>query len=216
MSSINFEPWVGKSYATTGYKGKKILVLGESHYCKNELANGGRCYPLCKKEHMNNACFSQTQDVVHEAVYDYGGQLYLRCFIVLERAVTGKELSQQEREEFWQSVVFYNYVQYALPGPGQLPNNDYWGKSEKPFVEMLEKYMPDYIIVWGARLYNSLPKLGGHALKMKVSNEYTADVWAYLINGKNIQALKIYHPSMPRGKKWHFWHEVIDKFLNNI
>ena len=81
-------------------------------------------------------------------------------------------------------------------------------------MELLEKYTPDYIIVWGARLYIGLPDLGGHALKMKVSDEYTADVWAYPIKGKNIPALKINHPSMPRGKNWHFWHEVIDKFLN--
>ena len=214
MNSINFEPWVGKNHATTGYHGKKILVLGESHYCDKELAKGGRCYPTCKKEQMDKACFSQTHDVVQEAVYEYNGQPYLRCFVTLERAVTGKELSQQEREDFWQSVIFYNYIQYAVTRPGESPNNEYWGKSEKAFVELLEYYMPDYIIVWGARLYNGLPDLGGHALKLNVSDEYTADVWVYPIHGKNIPALKIYHPSMPRGKNWHFWHEVIAKYLD--
>lgn len=214
MSNINFKPWVGKYYQTSGYHGKRILVLGESHYCKQELSEGGRCYPFCKRELMNDACFSQTHVVVHNAVYDYKGNKELRCFITFERAVAGKELSQQEREEFWHSVVFYNYVQYALSGPGMSPNADHWGKSEKAFVELLEKYMPDYIIVWGARLYNKLPTLGGHASKMKVSDMYTADVKVYSINGKNIPALKIYHPSMPRGKNWDFWHEAIDTFLN--
>ena len=95
MSSINFEPWVGKNYSTTGYQGKKILVLGESHYCINELAKGGRCYPICKKEQMNNACFSFTQVVVRKAVYGYQGDPELRCFVTFERAVAGKELSQQ-------------------------------------------------------------------------------------------------------------------------
>ncbi len=215
MNNIIFEPWVGKNYATTGYQGKKILVLGESHYCINELAKGGRCYPICKKEQMNNACFSFTQVVVRKAVYGYQGDPELRCFVTFERAVAGKELSQQEREAFWEKVVFYNYVQYALPAPGISPNKEHLGKSQKLFLELLEKYMPDYIIVWGARLYNRLPECGGHALKLDVSNEYTADVWVYPINGKNIPALKIYHPSMPRGKNWHFWHEVIDIFLNN-
>ena len=33
MSKINFLPWVGEHYNTTGFAGKRILALGESHYC---------------------------------------------------------------------------------------------------------------------------------------------------------------------------------------
>ena len=43
MSNINFKPWIGKNYLTKGYQGKRILVLGESHYCSKELSEGGRC-----------------------------------------------------------------------------------------------------------------------------------------------------------------------------
>ena len=32
MEYVNFRPWIGKTYYTTGYEGKRILVLGESHY----------------------------------------------------------------------------------------------------------------------------------------------------------------------------------------
>ena len=73
MSHMNFKPWVGKNYQSTGYKGKRILVLGESHYCIKDLEQGGRCFPYCKKENMRNDCFSQTQDVVKEFVYEYNG-----------------------------------------------------------------------------------------------------------------------------------------------
>ena len=34
MASINFYPWIGKHYSTTGFAGKRILALGESHYCE--------------------------------------------------------------------------------------------------------------------------------------------------------------------------------------
>ena len=213
MSEINFKPWVGKDYLTNGYQGKRILVLGESHYCISELAEGGRCYPLCQKKQMDKACFCQTQAVVHEAVYEYGGQSYLHCFVSFERAVTGKVLTQAERVAIWESVMFYNYIQYALPAPRTSPNPEHWGKSEKAFMELLEKYSPDKIIVWGVRLYNGLPDLGGHEIKLKVSDEETTDVWMYNINGKDIPALKIHHPSAPTGKNWEYWHEVIGKFL---
>ena len=36
MSEINFIPWIGDNYLSKGYKGKRILVLGESHYCNGE------------------------------------------------------------------------------------------------------------------------------------------------------------------------------------
>ena len=213
MSEINFKPWVGKDYFTKGYQGQRILVLGESHYCKTELAEGGRCHPLCQKEKMDNACYDQTQDDVHAMVYNYEGYPFQQTFLCFERAVAGKVLPQKEREEFWESVMFYNYIQYALPAARINPNPEHWGKSEKAFVELLEKYSPDKIIVWGARLYNDLPDLGGHGLKLKVSDEETADVWVYNVNGKDIPALKIHHPSAPTGKNWEYWHEVIDDFL---
>lgn len=213
MSEINFKPWVGNHYLTKGYQGQRILVLGESHYCIKELVEGGRCYPICKKEIMNSECHHQTQDVVHEAVYDYCGQPYLRCFVSFERAMAGQVLTQEERVAFWESVMFYNYIQYALSAPRISPNPEYWGKSVKPFVELLEKYSPDKIIVWGVRLYNGLPELGGRGFKLELDDGDTADYWVYTINGKRIPALKIHHPSAPTGKNWDYWHKVISKFL---
>lgn len=214
MSSINFEPWVGKNYATIGYKGKKVLVLGESHYCSNELAQSGRCHPYCRKELMDGACRLQTCDVVREAVYDYGGQSYLRCFVSFERAVVGKVLTQEERENFWNSVMFYNYIQFAQSGPRVVPRPEHWAASENAFVELLNIYKPDYIIVWGVRLYLGLPDFGGRRSEIMIDDNKKADVWIYPINGREIPSLKIHHPSAPSGKKWHYWHEVIEKFFN--
>lgn len=102
MSNINFKPWVGDKYLTEGFHGKRILVLGESHYCKKELSEGGRCYPLCNKNNMYDECFTQTLDVVKRFVYEYNGKSYLQTFLCFERAVFGKELTQEEREYFWQ------------------------------------------------------------------------------------------------------------------
>ena len=32
-SNIFFQPFVGKDYANGGIFGKRIMILGESHYC---------------------------------------------------------------------------------------------------------------------------------------------------------------------------------------
>lgn len=190
MSDINFRPWVGKKYLTTGYKGKRILVLGESHYCMDQLAKNGRCYPYCRRMNMNENCFTQTERVVEEAAFNYNGYHYQQTFFRFERTVVGKELTKEEREEFWQSVVFYNYVQHAQNEPRKSPSAEHWGKSEKAFVEVLETYMPDYNIVWGTRLFKNLPKLGGKKYNLLIEAKVPAQYRLYTINGKQIPAFK--------------------------
>ena len=34
MNRVRLTPWIGEIYSTTGYAGKRILALGESHYCE--------------------------------------------------------------------------------------------------------------------------------------------------------------------------------------
>lgn len=196
MSCINYKPWVGKDY-NKGYRGKRILVLGESHYAPDGKID----------EEL-------TQWVVRDIAYEPGGQNYLATFTCFERAIAGRQMTQAERIEFWESVVFYNYLQFPTEGPRTTPNPEHWAKSADAFVELLEKYTPDYIIVWGVRLYNALPDLGGHGGVLRLENEDTADYWVYPIKGKEIPALKIHHPSAPTGREWEYWHKVIDKFIN--
>ena len=66
MEHVNFRPWIGKNYNTRGYKGNRILVLGESHYCQ-DLSNG-KC-SQCTKDNMHEWCLSFTEDVIHSFVY---------------------------------------------------------------------------------------------------------------------------------------------------
>ena len=212
MSNINFKPWVGKSYHL-GYNGKRLLVLGESHYCQKELAEGGRCHPECKKENMLDDCFSQTKDVIEDFVYNYCGDSYQQTFLCFERAVAGRELSQQEREHFWNSIMFYNYVQYSLAMPRTAPLPKHWVQSEQAFKELLHAYQPNYIIAWGVRLYDALPDWGGHAGRIQLTTGEREEYWIYSVEGKNIPTLKMHHPSSPTGKQWDYWHRVIVEFL---
>lgn len=36
-SNIFFQPFVGKDYANGGIFGKRIMILGESHYCDEDV-----------------------------------------------------------------------------------------------------------------------------------------------------------------------------------
>ena len=212
MEYVNFRPWVGKNYKTTGYKGKRILILGESHYCGN--LSEGKC-PLCSRDYMQADCHSFTENVVFDYVYHYRGESYEQTFLCFERAIIGKKLSQEEREDFWESVIFYNYLQFSQSGPHRKLQQVNWEHSELAFKELLEFYLPDLIIVWGARLYNDvLPNWGGVGSKLYINENDCTDIWTYTIKGKNIPAMKVLHPSSPQGKCWPFWHEFHKKFLN--
>ena len=51
-SSLFFSPWVGNKY-NQGISGKKILVLGASHYCNHK---GDCCYFFdCTNEHLKDS-----------------------------------------------------------------------------------------------------------------------------------------------------------------
>ncbi len=206
MKYVKFKPWVGCNYATGGIFGKKVLVLGESHYC--DKPNAG-------------ADSNDTLDVIDEFINDYRGEHYQQTFLCFERAVMGKELSSEERFDFWNSIVFYNYIQQYQEGPRQalLPQKE---DNEGAFKEVLETYLPDCIIVWGKRLYQELPGWDGYENYIEIDTfEYdhkshqidSTEVWTYNIKGKQIPAMCVYHPSSPVGKMWTYWHLFHKKFL---
>ena len=204
---VNFIPWVGESYEK-GYKGKRILVLGESHYCDD-------C-EKCQKISMKEECHAKTEDAVSDFLDDPKGLSYKATYTCFERNFVGRELKQEEREEFWNIIIFYNFLQYAMSGPRcGLPEKEEIEESNKAFQEILETYRPDYIIVLGFRLYKLLPELNGEGKDLKVGNEKT-EVWIYQIKDKKIPALKVAHPSSPKGKKREYWYKFIRNFLEKF
>lgn len=211
MSNVNFMPWVGQNYQSGLFRGKKILVLGESHYCKEPLEDGGCCFPSCSKTLMDNNCKNLTINVINEIKNQ---DWKARTFSNFERSVFGKIPSQDERELFWDCIMFYNYLQYAQSGPTrpleQTP--DAYEESEKAFKELLEYYMPDYIIAWGNRLYNIVPDWGGESTTIEIPDKGRKKIWTYEINRKKIPTLFIHHPCWP-GYSWKECHPFIRKFL---
>ena len=193
-SKIFFKPWVGSEYNSGGVYGKKVLVLGESHYGDSPDAT------------------DDTIGTIKEFVYEYWGAPYQQTFLCFERALAGRELNQEEREQLWNSIMFYNYFQKSTTGPRTEPDMTAQKESEEAFRELLESYQPDAIIVWGQRLYNILPAWDGTESSIEVDGD-SCPVWYYPIKGKNIPAMRVYHPSAPAGKNWELWHQFHRAFI---
>lgn len=193
-SKIFFKPWVGSEYQTGGVYGKKVLVLGESHY------GDGADAP------------DDTTGTVKEFVYEYWGASYQQTFLCFERALAGREINQDEREQLWNSIMFYNFFQKSTTGPRTAPDMTVKQESEDAFHELLEQYQPDAIIVWGQRLYELLPAWDGNETSLKVGDD-SCPVWHYPIKGKSIPAMRVHHPSAPRGKSWEYWYQFHKAFI---
>lgn len=196
MKNVKFLPWVGSQY-TIGLHNKRVMVLGESHYCASS----------------EDAVPQITQRIIAD-LFDGNSEHegYKNTYTKFAHALTGKLLTKDERKALWHSVLFYNYVQVPLSGSRISPTTDEFAISETAFFEVLETYRPDCIIVWGKRLYNHLPRKGRQLPDLKMPSDDSFETWEYeMSDGHGVQVLPITHPSTAFVPK--YWHEVIKAFI---
>ena len=110
-SNIFFQPFVGKDYVNGGIFGKRIMILGESHYCDESCTDCGDCQ-------LHRECMNFTQQVLGDYLNENKErQNWMRTFLKFERSLVGEETDQTMRLKIWNSVIFFNYLQVAMGGP---------------------------------------------------------------------------------------------------
>lgn len=208
---VKFLPWIGDKYEEGIYydekgelcygnsKGKKLLVLGESFYWGDEDDGDGKMFiPELIEDFLN----PQSEFLP-----------YKRTFIKFERAMAGRELSKEESKEFWEHVMFYNYVQEPLQGTRMSPTAEQYMKSRDALFTLLNVMNPDYFITWGIRLYNNLPQEGVQGSDIEEAGD-SYETWIYEVETKKIPFMPIYHPST--GFDWLYWHNLIVEFNKSL
>ena len=123
MNRVRLSPWIGEIYSTTGYAGKRILALGESHYC----------------EKASDATEDITQKVIADLFDPQSGhEAYKNTYTKFAEALLGRNcLSFEYKERFWNSIAFYNYVQVPMTGARLAPSQKDFRDSEAAFFEVL-------------------------------------------------------------------------------
>lgn len=202
MENIFFKPWIGEDYETGGIFGKKILVVGESHYC-------GHC-ERCGDAANAEECAGFTTDHCIQPLLDGYTAGWTGTFHKFERSLVGHETDLNESRKIWNSVAFYNYIQKAMDGPRTSPDWTDFRDAEAAFFETLDSLRPDVVIVWGVgRMFDNMPggdrwreggslEVGGYAVK---NGFYRLD------NDREARVLWVYHPSA--GYSWDWWYKVI-------
>ena len=126
--------------------------------------------------------------------------------------MVNKETSMAESATIWNSLLFYNYVQELMSGPREAPTRGQYAASADAFFEVLEKYRPEVIIVWGKRLWENLPNVKWEDGERVLVDGYEVDNGYYCLNnGYKVLAFCVYHPSA--SYSWDYWHRVIKLFV---
>ena len=199
MKNVRFAPWVGSAY-TMGIEGKRMMALGESHYCAN---------PCDADSGMTNRIIR----LLFEPDREHEG--FMNTYTKFERALAGKPLSLAEKEQWWNRILFYNYVQSPISGPRKEPTRQEFADSEAAFFEVLETYRPDGVLVWGKRLYDNLPKRGRQLDDLILPDGDSIETWAYdLHDGHTVRLLPITHPSA--AFTTGYWHVAISTFIRDM
>ena len=199
MEHVFFKPWIGKNYQNGGIFKKKILVLGESHYCGGCDKCGIKYAPECNDLNTTK---------IIESLLDGSTGGWANTFKKFERSLVNKPTTAEESREIWESVAYFNFLQVAMTETRTAGSYEDYIEGQKAFLEVIEDLQPDLIIVWGIRLYGHLPNerwIQGEPLV--VDNYSVKNGYYQLKQGKKSRVIAVYHPST--GYSWDWWYKVI-------
>jgi hypothetical protein len=148
-SQIAFQPWRDQDRYESGFKGHRILVLGESHYhsCEDD--------PACREETDETVRTAYHSQMTYKVV-DWWKDKPHRSPLSYR---VPKLFGEDQKEVFWPKVAFYNYVQeFVGPAARVRPSEELWAerRNAQAFQEVLDTLRPDRILVLGKKLWTNL------------------------------------------------------------
>jgi hypothetical protein len=180
---VHFHPWEGPDYKSGGIFQLKVMVLGESHYDVGDSRE-------------------ETSEVI-KAVLEGNENPRRRFWTNVEIALVGRKQVDVDRRRFWNSLLFYNYIQETLIGTRVRPPARLFKAAEGPFLEVVELRSPDFILVLGYRLWDNLPSEGRQGPNLR-SDPARETRFYKTSRDREALAMKIIHPAAAfSGKKWY-------------
>lgn len=211
-TNIFFDPWIGENYGTDKATfHKKILLLGNSHYC--EACND------CGNRDLHPDCTKLTNTVVNDYLDPSHVASWKKTFSTFINSMLGKSTSEQERKNFFDSVAFYNYLQVAAGEDAYSTGNFNFAESRQlqAFYEVLNNVEPDVVISWGSKVWDVLPDNWnnyGEAEKGKgisIGDQIFYKYYTYPYNNKKILLIGVQHPSV--GYSTGFYHGIFSELI---
>lgn len=199
-SNITFKPWIGKNYGEdTSIFNKRTLILGGSHYLEDTTPN----------EDISEF----TNEIIDLYFNPSEKGKWKKTFSTFINSIFNKNADPQERRAFFDSIIFYNYLQ---EGAGDSPYNA--GKSNygadrhfNAFKEILNAHKPETIIAWGDLVWNALPNDWGFGEADKgkgilISGKEFLTYYNYPYQDTKILLIGTHHPSIGYSRDYH--HQI--------
>jgi len=212
-SDILFKPWKGGSYdSSASILNKKTLVLGGSHYIEGEFD--------IKEPSTRKELAEFTREVVGYYLDPNCADTWKKTYSTFINSVYGHDTSPDERKAFFDSVVFYNYLQEAA-GEDAYSAHEYDYNAPQhfnAFLQVIREHRPEVIIAWGSHVWNALPNNWGYGEANKdteivIDGKPFNQCYEYPFEDSTITLVGAHHPSAGYDSEWHY--KVFSK-LNSL
>ena len=205
MKHIHFKPWVGANYQDGGRFGKRILVLGESHY------QWDKNIPLDREPNLTRDCvISQISD---PGKYEKESLAFWTKIVI---AFLNRSPSDEDKHEFWHSVAFFNTIQESVGfGARVRPTDLMWKNGCLAFGEVVSKYCPEFIAVLGYEHWSNLPEFESGTGPTITGGDGNKEQTGYYDHRRGrALAFRLMHPSSGRFSSWN-WHSPLMRALRS-
>lgn len=214
-----FKPHVGAKYFTTGYNGHKILILGHTYPCNEKgihLDADHTCMDCNNPNKSNGICSKVVPDFIKQHLNGKLEPNNNKTFTSMEKVILKEKYCIDEVANFWDSVIFSEYVQTAVLARVGETYPNYYKASVDSFIEILQNYMPEYILTWGHLVFDkAVYSLREKGIVVKNANceinGYSFIFAKIIINGRELKMLRMHHPCQGFGSEE--WKQKIDKFF---
>ena len=188
---IFFKPRIGTHY-TEGWQGIRTLVLGAHHICSFDCQMKHLCCQADKVWEMDDhcPCYVSLRDSEYHKLHNnnivemdaYIDDLAnFPTYSAFTKYMLGRKdyLTEDDRADFWEHVVFYNFLQHFLPNGNTPPyqgNEAMYDAAIPALTEMIASLPepPQVIYVWSKAvrdcLLNNINKVEG--LRAESLDEY--------------------------------------------
>lgn len=203
QSYVRLHPWIGERYTEPGdILRQRTLILGGSQYSEGYESfheNGG------------HAAWAGFTNEVVEYYFDSNIKgTWKRTYSTFINSIFGRPTNEDERVRFFDSVVFYNYLQeIAGDTPTDAGKFDYRARDNFiAFREILEEHRPEVVISWGAKVWDALPNnwdYGPATISdpVIIDGKSAGSVYSYPFQDQTIRLVGVHHPSSGYGRMFH-------------
>lgn len=195
IEGIHFQPWIGKEY----YVGRKLLLLGESHYLDEEPD---------EDDDFSKGYDDLTIKVVRDKFLS--GKINMPFFKNI-----GLLFYPDDCFKIWDEIAFANAIQIALPHAKSQPEDREIRTIVPAFKLLLDNLKPEKVIVFSKRMWNRwIPEDNANFISHIKENGKKSTVWKYNYSGGKCLATGVCHPSRMFGNSHSLWKPIIDKFIS--